>query len=250
MFETTIPFGDPELMTVSAFRRYLNELAPTFGDVTAHSTRLSSLSPSLTADLMRFERDGAAPEVLEVLAACVRHARPAALHLDVDGKVVPLTVFPQERLVHCPVDTAMLLSTSTGVLPVLQVEAAVLRPPGDRQHSLVGAAELHRPLGPLLWALALHGSRADLLPEIAGPAAYRVAPGLDTEDLSLRGLLLAAVRRLQSTTSTVRDIALWPGFDRSRATRLLNGLYLQSSLIVSRTHPGAFSDAWFGSRGR
>ena len=37
----------------------------------------------------------------------------------------------------------------------------------------------------------------------------------------------------------LRDLAEWPGFDRVRAARLLNGLYLQAGLIVSRTHPAA-----------
>ena len=32
---------------------------------------------------------------------------------------------------------------------------------------------------------------------------------------------------------------------RERAARLLNGLYLQSGLIVSRSHPDAVRDTWF-----
>ena len=31
-----------------------------------------------------------------------------------------------------------------------------------------------------------------------------------------------------------------------RAMRLLNALYLQSGLIVSRTHPAATNDGWTG----
>ena len=50
-------------------------------------------------------------------------------------------------------------------------------------------------------------------------------------------------------------MAQWPGFDRERAMRLLNALYLQAGLIVSRTHPEAageswFGDSWFGGLGR
>ena len=45
--------------------------------------------------------------------------------------------------------------------------------------------------------------------------------------------------RLQRDNANLRDIAAWPGFDRSRAMRLLNGLYLQAALIISRTHPAA-----------
>ena len=45
------------------------------------ASRLSTLSPSLLLDLMRFEQDGQQGGVLEVLAACVRHARKLLIHL-------------------------------------------------------------------------------------------------------------------------------------------------------------------------
>jgi hypothetical protein len=44
-FESTLPLGEPELMRVSAFERYLDELRRESGD--ASLTRLSSLNPSL-----------------------------------------------------------------------------------------------------------------------------------------------------------------------------------------------------------
>jgi len=53
MFESTLPFGAPDLMRVSAFKRYLDEFAV---DADRGSSRLSSLSPSLMQDLLRFER--------------------------------------------------------------------------------------------------------------------------------------------------------------------------------------------------
>jgi hypothetical protein len=40
-------------------------------------------------------------------------------------------------------------------------------------------------------------------------------------------------------------IATWPGFDRERASRLMNAIYLQAGLIVSRSHPDAVRDSWF-----
>lgn len=247
MFEPTIPFGEPELMRVSAFRRYLDEQD---GSAAGPSSRLVSLSPSLMADLMRFEQDGGASEALEVLAACLRHARDVSVHLAWDGRVVPLTVFPHMRMVHSPVDIATLLESRLDELRVMYVEPATLRPPGDDEATLVGASADHFPLGHLLWELALRGNRGTLLPEIAGPAAYRLAPGLDLGGVRLTGALLAAVERLQRTTTTLRDMADWPGFDRERAARLLNALYLQSGLIISRTNPAAFSDSWFGGLGR
>jgi hypothetical protein len=249
MFEPTIPFGEPELMRVSAFQRYLDELVRTSGG-SATTTRLSQLSPSLMDDLMRFEQDGRKAEALEVMAACVRHAQRVTVHLQSDDKVVPLTVFPQERLVHCPLDMATFVATRLTELEVLHVEPALLRPPGDAEQSLVGESSQYHPLGPLLWELALRGFRADLLPEIVGPAAYRVAPGVDLGGLNLSGTMLAAVERLQKTTTNLRDLSLWPGFDRERACRLLNALYLQAGLIISRTHPAAISESWFGALGR
>ena len=38
--------------------------------------------------------------------------------------------------------------------------------------------------------------------------------------------------------------------DRERAIRLLNALYLQAGLIVSRSHPDAISERWFGGEPR
>lgn len=248
MFESTIPFGEPELMRVSAFRSYLQELADASqGGVTS---RLGSLGRSLMADLARFERDGGTTETIEVLAACVRHAKRATLHLQWGERVLPLTVFPQERLVHCPVGLDELLDKRLSELRVLYVEPALLRPPGEAEGGPCGEAHLHHPLGPVLWELALRGLRNELLPEIAGPAAYRIAPGLDLSGLKANATLLAALARLRQQTTNLRDIAQWPGFDRSRAVRLLNALYLQGGLIVSRSHPDAISESWFSVLGR
>jgi hypothetical protein len=96
----------------------------------------------------------------------------------------------------------------------------------------------------------MRGTRGELLPEIVGPAAYRVAPGVDLGGLRLSGTMQVAVERLQRQTTNLRDLADWPGFDRERAMRLLNGLYLQAGLIVSRTHPDAGGDSWFGGLAR
>ena len=246
MFEPTIPFGEPELMRISTFRRYLDELDRD----SASTARLSSLSPSLMADLMRFEQGGSGSEALEVLAACVRHARNVTVHVALNDKVVPLTVFPQERLVHCPVGMATLLESRLAELRVMHVEPATLRPPGDGETALVGAATAHFPLGQLMWELALRGARDRLLPEIAGTAAYRLSPSLDLGALHLSGSLQAAVDRLARAPTTLREMSDWPGFDRERAARLLNALYLQSGLIISRAHPAARGDSWFSALGR
>ncbi|WP_425257196.1 hypothetical protein ACPOLB_16945 [Rubrivivax sp. RP6-9] len=252
MFESTLPVGAPDLMRVSAFQRYLEEAVP-LGDADAGSSRLSALSPSLMQDLLRFEQGrgpGDGLELLEVMAACVRHGCSLLLHLQDETRVLPLTVFPNERLVHCPVPMEQLLAARLTELRVLHVERAVLHAPGHPDRALVGEAAHYAPLGPLLWELALRGAREELLPEIAGNTAYRIAPGLELQGLNLSGSLAAAVQRLQRATTNLREISDWPGFDRARAMRMLNGLYLQAGLMVTRTHPAATNDGWFSGGNR
>lgn len=234
MFESTLPVGAPELMRVSAFQRHLDETVR--GD---RSTRLSSLSPTLSQDLARF--DGPTldtMEPLDVLAAALRHQRDLVMHLQTEARVVPLTVLPERRAVLFPMSTEQFLALRLCDLTVLHVEPAPL------------ALDLGQtaPLGLIAWELALRGARGELLPEIAGPAAYRIAPGTEIDALHLTGSLAAAAERLRRQTTNLREIATWPGFDRERAMRLLNGLYLQAALIVSRTHPAATPDGWFGAR--
>jgi hypothetical protein len=97
----------------------------------------------------------------------------------------------------------------------------------------------------LLWELAMRGPRRELLPEIAGPAVYRVAPSLDLATVPVTGAIKSAIDRLRRKAVPLAGIASWPAFDRERAARLLNALYLQSGLIVSRSHPDAVRDGWF-----
>ncbi|MFO1271344.1 MAG: hypothetical protein U1F50_06645 [Rubrivivax sp.] len=242
MFESTLPFGTPDLIRVSAFRRYLLEIGRPADGEGPSTTLMSSLSPSLQQDLARFEqtrKPGDRIEVLEVLAASVRHARNLLVHLQEADRVIPLTLFPCERLVHCPVTMDAFLAGRLTELQVLHVEPALLRPPGDADSALVAGPENYWPMGRLLWELAMRGARDELLPEIGGLAAYRISPGLDLEGLALSGSIAAAVERLKRATTSLREIADWPGFDRERATRLLNALYLQAGLMVTRTHPAA-----------
>jgi hypothetical protein len=249
MFESTLPLGEPELMRASAFRVYLDELErDALDDGRPANSKLSSLNPSLMQDLLRFEQPGRQTEVLEVVAACMRHARPVCMHLQADDKVVPLTLFPLERLAHAPLPLPEFMKGPVHELMVMHVEPALLRAPGDVDSALIGERHLYHPLGPVTWELAMRGAREELLPEIAGPAAYRIAPGLNFKQLPLSPEFVATVKRLQRYTSSLREIADWAGMGRARATRLLNALYLQAGLIVSRTHPAATSESWFSSR--
>lgn len=247
MFESTLPFDEPDLMRASAFQRELDESVRGNG-ADSIASRLSTLSPSLLLDLMRFEQEGQQGGVIELLAAGIRHARKLLVHLQLLDRVLPLTLFPLEHLVHCPMPIAQFLALPLGDLRVLHVEPALLRPPGDRVSAMVGAPQHYSALGPVLWELALRGSRGELLPEIAGHAAYRISPGLSLRNLELSGTMADAVARLQRDTTNLHAMALWPGFDRERAMRMLNGLYLQAGLMVSRTHPAATNEGWSGGR--
>lgn len=214
-------------------------------DSTAGVTRLSSLSPSLMADLQRFgsESGGSGSlDTLAMLAAAVRHGRSLRAMVQVDQHSVPITLFPTARVAHSPVPMISLLSGRVQDWRLLQVAPAELKSPGAAE--LQAQSHNYTPLPLLLWAVAQRGSRETLLPEISGTAAYRVTPSADLRLLELTGTLLAAVERLRRHSTNLRDIASWPGFDKPRAQRLLNGLYLQAALLVSRTHPAATNDGW------
>ena len=248
-FESTIPFGEPGLMRASAYRRYLEEKAAETAPA-GISSRISSLSPSLRNDLLRFEQDGTGSEALEVLAACVRHSKRVTIHFQSGAVVIPLTVFPREQLVHCPMDMAELIERHLPQLRVMHVEPALLPAPGDGDNPYADRGHLHHPLAPLLWNLALRGRRNELLPEISGPASYRISPTLDISRLPVPPLLVAMIHRLRERSVHLRELSEWPGMDRERAIRLLNALYLQAGLIVSRSHPDAISEKWFGGEPR
>ncbi len=221
-------------------------LPPDAGHTVTH-TALSSLSPSLLQDLLRFEPAGPQRALLEVLAACVRHTQALAITVAPRGQApLVISVFPTERQVHCAQPLSDVLGGNLAGLQVLEVQPARWRAPGRTDAHRIDQPALYAPLGPLLWAVALHGVRDALLPELAGQAAYRVSPGLSLGGLPVPGAMAACIDRLRLRTSNLRDVASWPGVGTARAMRLLNALYLQSGLIVSRTHPAATNDNWSG----
>ena len=239
MFQPTLPAHTASLMHMSDFER---RAATQTGDEHVGHTRLAGLSPTLLQDLQRRDPNAASGlDLLQVLAAALRHSRALQLHLELDYHVIPLSVWPQQRELRSPLTLTQLLALRLPDLRVLRVEPAA--PGGVPAASPYGEPHCdppqNAPLGVVLWELALRGARGALLPEIAGPAAYRVAPGADLEGLALEGTLATAVDRLRRDIAPLRDIATWPGFDRDRAARLLNGLYLQAALMVSRSHPMA-----------
>ncbi len=246
-FESTLPMGAADLMRASAFRRSLED--EHLGEDDRITSRLSSLDPSLHQDLLRFEQKGRQSELLEVMAGAVRHSHAVTVHLQLQEHVLALTVFPVHRLVHCVLPMAQFFELQLTDLEVLRVEKTHMQVP-DLHRLAQSNVQVHfASLGKLLWELALRGSRDELLPEISGQAAYRITPTLNLAALELSGSLASACEKLRRQTTSLREIAEWPGFDRPRAMRMLNGLYLQAGLMVSRTHPAATNEGWFsGSR--
>lgn len=207
-------------------------------------TRLSSLDSSVMQDLLRFDRiggPGPGLEVLEVMAAALRHGRSLGMVLEHDARQLLLTVFPRQKLAHCSLTLDGWKRIPLARLHVERVEPARREPPASETK----LTSHHFALEPMLWDLALNGSRSDLLPEIEGSVGYRISPAADLSALrqsDMGATLAAAVSRLRRETSTLVDIESWPGFSRERAQRLLNGLYLNAALMVSRTHPSAVRD--------
>ena len=242
MFQTTQPLSGHPQRRVGDMQRVVARRGSRRNS-DAGTTHLASLNPSLLQDLQRFAADhgpGDGLDLLEVLAASLRHNSALRLHLQDDKTVLEMTVLPASRQVRCHLDTAPWLVLGLLTLRVLRV-ASLAYDGSEGAAANSEAAGRSYDLGPLLWHMALHGARGDLLPEIGGVATYRVTPGASLDVAEPVGALAEAVVRLQGQTTPLREVAQWPGFDRDRATRLLNALYLQSALIVTRSHPGALS---------
>lgn len=228
-------FEDSTLWRVSAYERMrLERSSSAFAQLGENTV----LPTTLVADLRQLEARRELGDVLEVLAACMRHRQAALLCLRYDDLVWPVTLFPNEQIYHSPRDLSLAPPESLGSLRVLSCDAPGLRPPGHWMHERVGRLEHYRPLKPLLWHIALHGPRVQLLSEIAGPAAYRATLGRDDRPLA-SGALGPAAERLRRESAPLLEIADWPGMSEDRARRLLNALYLNSALMVMRSHPAA-----------
>jgi hypothetical protein len=196
------------------------------------------LPTTLLAELRRLDADGASDDLLEVVAACMRHREPALLCLQYEGLVWPVTLFPDQTVYHSPRDIVIASKEALGRAGLISTEPPGVRPPGHYLQDRIANLDLYRPLSTLLWVLALHGPRDHLLAEISGTAAYRAVRNLD-DGIAISGPMRSAFDRLRRETVSLKAIAGWPGMSVGRASRLLNGLYLASSLLATRGHPAA-----------
>jgi hypothetical protein len=245
-------FEDSTLWRISAFERVRQQTGSSGFMRLAGPTLLPT---TLLADLRRLDADPQSSDVLEVMAACMRHREAALLCLTHEGLVWPVTLFPNEGLCHSPRDLREASLDGLANLKLATAEPPGVRPPGHWMHERVAHAEHYRPLLPLLWSVALNGPRRTLLADIAGPAAYRFVSASSEERLSAPGALGSALERLQRSSATLREIAAWPGMSNERASRLVNGLYLTGKLLitrmqaVAREQTSAGGRGWFGRRG-
>ena len=243
MFPPTQPLGEADSLPPLSHRLPFDD--PDGRKPVVH-TELSSLSPSLLQDLQRFNPASSQRELLEVLAAAIRHTQPLAIELDGPRGRLTLSVFPLDSMLHCALSIDELMDSDLAQLQVVEVRPASLMPPANALLKRLGGPRGYVPLRPLLWVAALHGARDGLLPELAGQAAYRVAPALNLSGLDVPGALSACITQLRRQTCNLGEIARWQGMGPARAKRLLNALYLQSGLIVSRSHPAATNEGWTG----
>ena len=229
-------FEDSTLWRVSEFERVRSE---TGSSGFARLGGPTVLPTTLLSDLRRLDADGSSGDLLEVVAACMRHREPALLCLQCEGLVWPVTLFPSQMLCHSPVDLAIAAPSGLAQLTLVTTEPPGVRPPGHWLHERIAQADHYRALAPLLWLLATKGPRDTLLAEIAGTAAYRALRNPEGDEPAVGGVLRSAMQRLRQETVSVRSISEWPGMSVERTARLLNGLYLSSALLVTRAHPAA-----------
>ena len=179
-FESTLPFGEPELMRVSAFRRYLDDLDR--DSDAEHVSRCRRSARRCWHDLMRFEQDGdgGSLELLEVLAACCATRAASRSTCSATTRSCRSPCSRIERLCHCPLPMREFLDRRL-VRAAGAARGAGGAAPARRRANAAWSARRTCTIRwrRWLWQLALRGSRDALLPEIAGAAAYRVAPGVN-----------------------------------------------------------------------
>lgn len=233
---------DPTLWAIRAFERHRRDTGGSgFGGLDG----LTVLPTDLMADLDRILGDDASAEggELEAIAACRRHRQPALMCLQIQGLVWPVTVFPAQRLYHCPRDlVGDVPAPALAELTLLSVEPPSVGLPRHAMSDRTLHPAHYRPLTPLLWALALHGPHRRLLAEIDGTARYRAQRDPSDDGEVASGALGSAVRRLRRESASLREIANWPGLSVERASRLLNALHLSTGLQATRTGGPARSE--------
>lgn len=221
------------------------------GEASAPRT-MAVLSPTMIDALRHLTpADGEAPDLLEVVACCLRLREPLLLSVIVGGWVWPLTLYPGTSMYRAPVDWRKAPPARLWTARLLACEPPAADAPAlGRVDSERQLPPCHYPLGGLLWSLALLGPRQGLLGALAGQEPFRVIETERHPDATRpTGALGSVVARLAAAPASIAEICRWPGMDPTRAARLLNGLYLQGRLVADDgpldpddEHPSAWSD--------
>lgn len=188
----------------------------------------STLSPSLLQDLKRFTEGPGATDLLPVVAASVRHGKALSVTLMLHDTQLSLTLHPRRQVYYCDRELCVLPDEVLAQVSLLRLE------PDADVESLFGGRRHIGSLRPLLWHLALRGSRAELLPELAGPVRCRVPLGVPLEGLPIDGSVRRLVQRMKSAPLSIDELAGATPLSRAMLQRVWNALYLQSALMVSR----------------
>jgi hypothetical protein len=229
-------FEDSTLWRISEFERVRVQTGTSgYGSL----ARDTILSPTLVAELSLLTRNSGYPDVIELLAACLRLREPALIYFRCEGLVWPVTLFPAEGVYHSPRNIVLAGDASLAALSAGPIEPPGVRPPGHWMFERIATKECYHPLMPALWAIALRGPSSGLIAEIGGFAAYRALRPPAAEGFPTPGALGPAALKLHRESASLQHIVRWPGMSLERSVRLLNGLYLTSSLLVSRSHPNA-----------
>jgi len=193
----------------------------------------SVLSEPMLDELRRLDPDGTGAELTEAFAMCLRLGEPTLLSIELDGWVWPVTLFPEQGLCRAPIDWSSAPPSGLAHARLLDCAPALFAPPSPSPGRGRGTPPCHYRLDSLTWTLALQGPRSSLLSTLAGPLRFRVGDRADdASSQRLPGALGSASARLRDTTATLAEIARWPGLDRARASRLLNGLHMSSRLTI------------------
>lgn len=197
------------------------------------------LSSAMQSELQRLATLPWHFSALAVFAASVRHAQPIAVHVRTSDKAFLLSVFPRERFFQCEHDFSELQPDDLALLRLVRIEPVLPLLMGDLPSGKASSFRLG-PLGLLLWQLAMHGPTNELLPEIAGPANYRLTPSLHLSGLPMHNGLPPVLQKMRSRPCTVDELAHGTSLGPTQVKRLLNAVYLQSGLIVTRSLPKAW----------
>lgn len=189
----------------------------------------STLSGALQRDVARFLASPGSGELLPVMAASVRHSRPIRAILAQDDCEVCLTLDPRVQLFDCDLD---LLSLEEAQFKALHLQRVDDANEFDSHRRSPRAGRLAK----LLWRVAMEGNRDEILPEIGGPVTYRISGGFRRDLVALPLGLEPIVARLCGPPATLQELRQIVG-SAPLLQRLLNALYLDSALIVTRAGP-------------